>query len=155
MPTTFIAGLAVNLPSRFKEGYVLDADDAELLNQIWLKRVVSRVRRLLALGQLDAQSIDAKVSEFHAEDLTPYSVATDAAEDDPVLLEAFDMAKELISQRMAKDNVPPPKNLDIHAAALVEGIPALVEQARMRIEMRHQAAAALLSQIGTKSVGDA
>lgn len=146
MPTVFIAGAAVNLPSLFKEGHVLNAHNAAFLNQIWLKRLSTRLRRLLVLGQIDATSIKAKAAEIHAEELAPYSIAADADADDPVLVEALDMARALITQRMAQENIMPPKNLDNHALAVVEGMPALVEQARMRVEARYQAAAYLLGQ---------
>ena len=126
MPTVFIAGMAVNLPSRFKAGHVLDHADAALGNQIWLKRLAARLRRLLKLGQIDATSIDERVREIHAEELAPYSIAQDADDDDPVLAEAMEMAKALITQRMAQENIPPPKNLDAHARAVIEGVPAIV-----------------------------
>ena len=153
MATVFIAGTAVVLPSRFAEGQCLDPLDAALLNQIWLKRLYTRLRRLLALGQLDAQSVEAKIAEMHTEDMTPYSLAQDADEDDPVLLEAIEIAKEIITQRMAQENMMPPKNLDNHAKALVEGMPAIVEQARMRVEARYQAAVALLGVPGAPVPG--
>lgn len=144
MATVFINGLAVNLPSRFAEGQVLTPHQAQVLHEIWLKRIVAKLRWLYNKGEIDAQGLCAKALELAALDLAPYSPVEDAEDDDPVLEEAMIIARDLIVGRMAKEGLPPPKGLDIHAKALVDNLPAITERARLRVEARYQAAASLI-----------
>lgn len=145
MATAFIAGLAVSLPSRFKEGDILDELSATILWEVQLRRIKARLANLIKKGDINADGIQAKALEINAQDLAPHATLDDDdSESDPVLEEALTMAKEIITQRMAEAGLPPPKGLDAHAKALVDGMPALQEKARQRVEARYKAAEAAL-----------
>jgi hypothetical protein len=140
MTTAFIGGRAVVLPNIVEAGMPMTDTHAALLTGIWLKRLSSKLRWLLDRGQIDAQGVQIKALELATEDLAPYNIAEDADEDDPVLVEALAMAEAVINSRMAAEGLPPPRNIDQHARALVAAMPALVEKARLRVEARYQAA---------------
>ena len=72
--------------------------------------------------------------------MLPYATLDDGDDDDPILLEAMAIARELIIKRMATEGLPPPKGLDMHAKQLVDNQPKIVELARKRVEERHKAA---------------
>ena len=147
MTTQFIANIAVTLPPRFAAGDILDETGSRVLQSLWLKRINTKLRWLRERGDIDAQGLQAKATELAQADLAPYSVAEDADDDDPVLIEALDIAKSLITARMAAEGLPPPKGLDTHARELVNSLPQLVERARMRVEARYKAAVSLLGEM--------
>jgi hypothetical protein len=141
MPTVFIAGLAVPLPSRFTKGDTIGEVAAWVLNDIQHRRVKAKLRWLLSRGDVDSNGLQAKALELCQAELVPYSTLDDGDEDtDPVLAEALTMAREMIVSRMAQEGLPPPKGLDTHAKALVDGLPELQERARLRVEARYKAA---------------
>ena len=148
MPTVFIANLAVILPIRFVAGDIIEDIPAKLLNEIQHSRVKARLRYLLAKGEIDTNELQTKANELCEAELVPYATQDDDEPDnDPVYAEAMSMARELIVSRMAQENLPPPKGLDLHAKALVDGMPELQEKARLRIEARYRAASAAISEI--------
>lgn len=147
MPTVFINNLAVVLPSRFAAGQEIGENAAAVLNEIQHQRVRVRLRRLVQRGELAEEEIQPKADAFMAEELEPYGVGDEDIENDPVFKEALGMARELIVGRMAAEGLPPPKGIDNHAKALVEGMPALMEKARLRVEARYRAAAAAIGQL--------
>ena len=146
MPTVFIANLAVVLPVRFNPGDAIDDIASQLLNEIQHRRIKARLRYLLQKGEIDENELQVKANSLSEEDLVPYATQDDEMDDDPVYSEAISIARELIVGRMAQEGLPPPKGLDAHAKALVDGMPALMEQARLRIEARYRAATAAISQ---------
>lgn len=113
--------------------------DAATLNHIHLKRISSRIRWLLNTNQIALDEAQAKANEFSAQDLEPYNLVEDGDDNDPVLLEALAMAETAINARMAAEGLPPPRNIDQHARALVKAMPSLVEKARLRVEARYKA----------------
>jgi hypothetical protein len=141
MATVFINNLAVVLPRRFAAGDTIGEIPARILHNIWLKRFSAKLRWLKDRGEIDAQSMQAKAEELAAQELTPYNIAEDADDDDPILVEAIEIARTLIISRMAAEGISPPKGIDTHARALVDSMPAIVEKARIRVEARHRAAA--------------
>lgn len=148
MSTVFIANLAVILPIRFAAGDTIDEIPAEVLNEIQLRRIKSRLRYLLQKGDIAYDELQTKAEALVLEDLVPYATQDDdETEDDPIYQEALAMARELIVGRMAKEGLLPPKGLDNHARALVDGMPALLEKARLRIEARYNAAAAAIGEL--------
>lgn len=148
MSTVFIANLAVILPIRFSAGDTIDEIPAEVLNEIQLRRIKSRLRYLLQKGDIASDELQTKAEALVQEDLVPYATQDDDdTEDDPIYQEAMAMARELIVGRMAKEGLLPPKGLDNHARALVDGMPALLEKARLRIEARYNAAAAAIGEL--------
>lgn len=146
MPTAFIANLAINLPVRFAEGGVLDDISAYFLNDIQHRRVKAKLRWLLQRGEINAVELQTKAIELCGQPLAPHSTLDDedGEASDPILLEALAIARELITQRMARENMAPPKGLDDHARALVNSMPAIMEHARKRIEARYLAATSAL-----------
>lgn len=148
MPTVFIANLAVILPSRFAAGDICNETAAEMLNEIQLRRIKSRLRYLIQRGDIAPEELQAKALVLLEGDLVPYATQDDDdTEGDPVYLEALAMARELIVGRMAQEGLPPPKGLDTHAKALVDGMPDIQEKARLRIEARYNAASAAIGGI--------
>ena len=147
MPTVFIANMAITLPSRFAPGDIATEAAADMLNYVQLTRIKSRLRYMLAQGQVLADGLQAKAAELAEQELVPYTL-TDDDEDanDPVLQEALAIARELIITRMAQQGLPPPKGLDLHAKALVDGQPALQDRARARVEARYRAAASAIAE---------
>lgn len=147
MPTVFINGTAVALPYRAGEmpGDPLQDYQARILNNILHRRVKARLRWLLDRKEVFAEGIQAKAVELCSQPLKPYSTLDDGIDDDPILLEAMNIARELIISRMAQENLPPPKNIDIHAKQIVDNVPEIQEQARKRVEARYKAAEELLS----------
>jgi hypothetical protein len=139
MHTVFVAGLAVSLPTRFEEGSTLDETEAAFLTNIQHRRVSARLRWLLARGEVDQFSIQEKADELCRAELVPWRTTDDSEEEDPILAEAMNIARELINSRMAQEGLPPPKGLDIHAKQLVDAIPEIQEQARLRVEARYRA----------------
>lgn len=146
MPTVFIANLAIILPIRFAAGDTLEDNAASVLNDIHLRRIKARLRYLLSRGEIDGNEIQAKALELSDSEMLPYLTSDDDdTESDPVYVEAIAMARELIVSRMAQEGLPPPKGLDLHAKALVDGMPELQERARLRVEARYKAAAEAIS----------
>lgn len=146
MPTVFIANLAVVLPVRFASGDTLEDNAASVLNEIHLRRIKARLRYLLSRGEIDGNEIQAKALELSNSEMLPYLTSDDDdTESDPVYVEAISMARELIVSRMAQEGLPPPRGLDLHAKALVDGMPELQEKARLRVEARYKAAAEAIS----------
>ena len=147
MPTVFIANMAITLPSRFAPGDIATEAAADMLNYVQLTRIKSRLRYMLAQGHVLADGLQAKAAELAEQELVPYAL-TDDDEDanDPVLQEALAIARELIITRMAQQGLPPPKGLDLHAKALVDGQPALQDRARARVEARYRAAASAIAE---------
>ena len=143
MTTAYIGRFAIDLPSRFTEGDLMDEAAASVLNDIQHRRVMARLRWMKDRGVVDAQTIQAKAVELMLEPLRPYNVAQDADEDDPIFAEALSIARTLISQKMAAEGLPPPKGLDDHAKALISAMPAQIERARLRVEARFKAALAV------------
>lgn len=143
MPTTFIAGFALDLPQRWQAGDPIDATIAEILDYILHRRVQARLRWMLTRGEILEAELQSKALELCAQDLKPHLTLDDDA-DDPILLEALVIARELITSRMAAEGLPPPKGLDDHARVLVNSMPQLQEQARKRIEARYKAAMELI-----------
>lgn len=146
MPTIFISGIAVPLPYREGEmpGDPMTELHGRILDTIMHRRVKAKLRWLLDRGEILPQDIHAKASELCAQDLKPYATLDDGDDEDPVLLEAMAIARDLIVTRMAQENLPPPKNLDVHAKQIVDNVPTILEQARRRVEARYRAAEALL-----------
>lgn len=149
MPTAFINGLAINLPSRFAEGDKADAIALALLNEIQHRRVKSQLRYMLAHGDINPDGLQQRADELMAKELVPHLTPDDddEAENDPVFKEALSMARELIISRMAAEGLPPPKGIDVHAKALVDGMPDLQEKARARVELRQRIAIEALGSI--------
>jgi hypothetical protein len=140
MPTVYINNLAVVLPSRFAADDVIGENAASVLQDIQLRRIKSKLRWLLAKGDLNPDGVQAKAEELLTHELVPYGTLDDSDDDDPVLVEALAMAREIIISRMAQEGLPPPRGIDIHAKALVDGAPQILERARLRIEARYKAA---------------
>lgn len=141
MPVAFIANIAVQLPIRFLPGQAIDDIAASVLNNIQQTRIKAKLRYLLTRGDILQWDLQAKAEELASQDLVPYLTLDDDEEgSDPILQEALSMAREMIVSRMAHEGLPPPKGLDLHAKALVDGRPDLVEIARNRIEARYKAA---------------
>lgn len=141
MPTIFINGLAVPLPYRDgeKPGDPLQPIHRLILDMILHRRVKAKLRYLLDRGEILPSELQAKALALCEEPLKPY-LTLDDDEEDPVLVEAMVIAREVITSRMAQENLPPPKNLDLHAKQLVDNIPQLQETARKRLEARYRAA---------------
>ena len=142
MPTVFIASQAILLPMRFAPGAMCSEHEAAILHDIQRKRLVARVHYLVQKGELTSDQIQQKVNEFCAAELAPRALLEDddEGETDPIFAEALDIARTLIITSMAQQGFPPPKGLDAHARALVDGNPTVVEQARLRVEARYRAA---------------
>lgn len=147
MATVFIGNLAVMLPSRFKAGDECDDIMAQMLNDIQLRRIKARLRWLLSRGELSMDELQTKAVSLLDIELVPYSLADDDDPDsDPIFVEAMAIARELITAHMAKEGLPPPKGLDLHAKALIDGMPDIIERARLRMEARYRAANAVISE---------
>jgi hypothetical protein len=141
MPTIFTCGFAISLPTRFAPGDAIDATAAAVLNDIQRRRVTARLRYMLQKGDITEDALQAKALELYSQELVPYSTLDDDDNvSDPIMDEALAIARELIVTRMAQEGLPPPKNLDLHAKALVDGRPDLQEQARQRVEAKYRAA---------------
>ena len=148
MPTVFIANLAVILPIRFAAGDAIEETPAKVLNDIQQRRIKAKLRWLLNRGEIAPEELQSKANELSNADLLPYITSDDDdADSDPILVEALSMAREIIVSRMAQEGLPPPKGIDLHAKALVDGMPELQEKARLRIEARYRAAAAAIEEV--------
>lgn len=144
MTTVFIGTIAVQLPSRFTTGDTLDEIAAQVLNEVQLKRIKSRLRYMHSRGDVNADGLQDMAQALSEAELAPYAMLDDDDDIDPVMEEALAIARELIVARMAQESLPPPKGLDAHAKALVDGQPKIQEQARLRVEARFRAAEQLL-----------
>ena len=147
MATVFIANMAVTLPSRFSEGDIASHNAAMMLNEIQHRRVKARLRYLLERNEIAPFEVQAKADELCAMDLVPHLTSDDEENSDPVFEEAMLIARELIVARMAKEGLPPPKGLDMHAKALVDAMPEIHERARLRVEARYMAASQSLGEV--------
>jgi hypothetical protein len=143
--TVFIANLAVRLPRRYT---TLTAEACDILNDIHCKRIKAKLRYMLDRGELAPQDAQAKADELVAAGL---SLAPTPDDDDSgpdaIQAEALAIARDLIVSRMAKENLQPPKGLDLHAKALVDAMPEIQEQARLRLQARFAAANAAIGQL--------
>jgi hypothetical protein len=146
MTTTFIDGLAVKLENPFVVGEPMDETAAAMLNVIHHRRIKARLRWMLGRAEISAAELQSKADQLLHMPLASYSTMDDDddMDTDPIMMEAMSIAREIISARMAKEGLPPPKGLDTHARALVEGLPAIQEQARKRVEAKYQAATSSL-----------
>jgi hypothetical protein len=145
MPTIFLDSMVVSLPSRFAQGQELDAQAAEMLNIIMFRRIRAKLRYLLDRGEILVTDLQTKANELAAQPLRIASTLDDSEDDDPILIEALSIAKDIICSRMAQEGLPPPRGIDAHAKALVDGLPEIQEQARKRIEARYLAAQELIN----------
>jgi hypothetical protein len=141
VPTVFINGFAIVLPRVTKGGDIMTENDADVLNEVQHRRVKARLRWLLKRGEINSHDIQQKAEELCAMPMVAHSTLDDSDEDDPILAEAMNIARELISARMAAEGLPPPKGLDIHAKALVDALPEIQERARQRVAARYNAVA--------------
>lgn len=146
MPTIFVNGVAIPLQPRQGElaGDPILVYHAQILDEILHRRVKAKLRYLLERGELYPQDVQAKAEELCAQDLKPYATLDDSDDEDPILIEAMIIARDIIISRMAAEGLPPPKNLDLHAKQLVDNLPHLQEQARKRVEDRYRAATEVL-----------
>jgi hypothetical protein len=133
------------LPSRFSAGDLATEVAAKILNQIQHQRVRAKHLYLLERGEVVPENLQAKADELMEQELLPYLTSADNEDDDPVMVEALSIARDLIIARLAQEGCLPPKGIDFHAKALVDGNPAIYEQARKRVEARFAAANAILS----------
>jgi hypothetical protein len=140
MLTVFIGEKLVRLERKSIVGAPLTAYQGDLLDSILHNRVKARLRYLLGRGEILDHELQAKADELCRQDLKPYLTLDDGDDNDPVLLEAMTIARDLINSRMAQEGLPPPKGIDTHAKALVDNMPELQEQARLRVEARYKAA---------------
>ena len=147
MPTAFIDNQVVVLPRKVTPGAIMSEIDAAIISEIQHNRVKARLRYLLSRGEIDANGIQVKANELMDLPLSPNATLDDSEETDPVLEEAMTIAREIVTKRMASEGLPVPKNLDLHAKALVDAIPALQEKARRRIEARLTVAKSLMEGI--------
>ena len=143
MPLAQIDGITLELPLLFNAGDIIDDDGAWALNEMMLTRLRERTRWRLRQGvvtTITVQSVvEEMVSAFTFDSGEPCDV------DEPVMEEAITLAREMITKSLAKDGLPPPKNLEEHAKTLAEQSDQLRERARLRVEARLNAALAALS----------
>ena len=142
MPIVTIGQLLVKLPASYAAGTILDEVDAEFMDNLRFKRVCAKLYYLIKRGEIAAEELQAKALALWAEKLQ--LVNDDDDNDDPIVVEAMTIAREIVTQRMAAVGLPPPKGLDAHAKALVDAVPAIAERARLRVEERYRAASAII-----------
>jgi hypothetical protein len=148
MPIAIIDSMVISFPRKTAQGDPLTEQDAALLCYIQRNRIVSKIRYLLARGEISHAEVQGKANELAEQPMLPYLTLDDeGAEGDPILEEAMAIARDLIVKRMAEEGLPPPKGLDTHAKALVDNMPALLEQARLRVEAKYRAAEAALARM--------
>jgi hypothetical protein len=116
-----------------------------MLNIIMFRRIRAKLRYLLDRGEILVTDLQTKANELAAQPLRIASTLDDSEDDDPILIEALSIAKDIICSRMAQEGLPPPRGIDAHAKALVDGLPEIQEQARKRIEARYLAAQELIN----------
>lgn len=141
MPLVFIPPFALNLPSRFAAGDLLDETFAEFLNQLQLKRVRSKLRHMYGRGEISDENAQAIANALCKQPLAAHISSSDDDLPDPIGDEALAIARDLIISRMAHEGLPPPRGLDNHAKVLLEARPEILERARKRVEARFVAAA--------------
>jgi polyhydroxyalkanoate synthesis regulator phasin len=146
MPIAFVDNKLLVLPTICHVGKPLTAIDAEMLNEIKINRTMTKLRYLIKRGELNQEEVQAKVNELMQQPLEPYGPLTDD-DNDPITLEAISIATELITTFMAKENLPPPKNITDHAKALIQAMPKIYEQARLRLEAQYRAAAETIANL--------
>jgi hypothetical protein len=146
MTLAIIDNRPFNLSLKLKAGDILEEAEAEFLNKILHRRVLAKLRRHLSRGELDPQTLQQKGEELCALGLREIQTTDDDDDfdEDPIMTEAMNIAREIITAQMAKEGLPPPKGIDNHAKALVDGAPHIIEAARARIEARYKAAIAAL-----------
>lgn len=145
MPTIYIDGTVVQVPTLFSPGHILTTPQAVFLEEIHLARLNTKLRYLLANGAIGPETLPAKALELNQAPLEPWGINDALDGNDPVAEEALALARERILSRMAQENLPPPKGLDTHARALlVADGGSLLEHARRRVEARYRAAAILV-----------
>lgn len=146
MRTVFIGRTALLLKPRPGEqpGDPMTAEHVNILGAILHNRVKARLRYMLERGDILPAELQAKADELCAQPLSAYPLFENDS-DDPIHSEAMEIARTLITQKMAEERLPPPKNLDTHAKQLVDAVPAIIEKARQRLEARYRAAEDLLA----------
>ncbi len=143
MPIVFIQNQAVNLPVKFRGGDKLDETSAEILNAIHFRRLKAKLKTLQSNGSILLSDLQTKAQELYNLPLVPYATMDDEDNieaSDPILAEAMNIARELLTAKLTQEGIEIPKNLDLHARQLVEHMPELHERARLRIETRFQIA---------------
>ena len=98
-----------------------------------ITRFLSRIRKFIDTHEdlTQAQLVDKALTLIHEIDITSAETG-----EDPVYVEAMSLAREMIEIRLASQNLPVPRNIDLHAEALLEARPDLLLQAKNRIEIK-------------------
>ena len=144
MATQFINGTAVSLPQVIFSGNELDSRAINILNEIHLTRLKSRLRWLHKKGKVKTSQLQAKAQELAREPLSPLTLEEAS---NPINSEALLLARELIEKSFAKNPQDLPKNLDAFAQKVVDATPGLMEKARQRIEKKIALAKSSLNQV--------
>jgi hypothetical protein len=131
----FIANIAIDLPSRFSPGDILDDDSAAVLQHEFIKRLGAQIRWRLSRGEITPNNLLSEaLSMAHSFEFS----WTPNDDDDPLTDEAMIIAKDLIIQQLAADGITIFPNLDNHARTLAQNSPELRKQALTRIETRYR-----------------
>jgi len=133
LPTAFIHDTPIHVPEAISPGHQLSADEAAVLNNLWLGLFTSRLRWFINRTEgLTSSDVHAKAQAIDSElDLSGLG-----SEPDKIWDEAMSLARELISRQLEADGLPPPTNIDLHAEELVNATPSLLAQAQQRVEVR-------------------
>lgn len=142
--TVFIHETAIRLRDTFPPGHILTASDAAVLNTIFLNRFVSRMG--WKLKREDGAVSAAQIAAWAGEVAESVALMDSTGEmDDPIREEALQLARDMILEKLAEDNLPSPPGIEVHAEELLEGMPQLLDQAKRRMEIRREVAAQALN----------
>lgn len=150
MPSViFIDGIseAITLPTLFVEGQTYTATNAAFLNALMVHRLRVRIGwRLKRNPNLTTEEIRA-LTETIWGTMELSEDDTDTSDEDPILTEAFTIAKELITAQLAKEGHIVPKNIDDHAWQLAENNEEIRRRAKLRVEAQRQAATETMARL--------
>lgn len=148
-----LAGVTVDVPQPYEAGHECTEAEAKALNQTLLENLrnnfYAKMKKAKETGQ---ESVDALVAKFneYANSYRFSGKRQTRAPVDPVLREAHKIAmaklKEALAEKGVKFNTV--KNADELAEALVAKYPAIMEEAKRRIDAQKSVAIASLEGLG-------
>ena len=115
-------------------------------NAVWLNRLFrERLGEHLTLAL--TQNPKANISDLSIAFKATYATCPPNSFD-PVHAEAISIAKEWLTSELAKQNLPPPMNFEIHASELAASSPDIQSRALKRVQARLQVGAQTKEELG-------
>lgn len=119
-------------------GNKITREEALILNKMYEKRWHSALVSWISRNQARNPTREEIISKSE-EIWSKIDLSSPEDGSDPVRKEAESLARELIERHLIAENFPIPSNLDQHIDAILDANPAILAQARIRVDARNRA----------------